>query len=102
MSITKEFLKEKKVYRVKFVLPKEIAESANKVYVVGDFNNWELTKTPMIKRSNGTRSASVDLPGKGEYQFRYLIDETRWINDPEADKFVPNSFGDAENGVVVI
>lgn len=102
MSITKEYLKEKKSYRVKFVLPKEIAESANKAYVVGEFNNWDLTKTPMIKRSNGTRSATVELPTSGEYQFRYLIDETRWINDEEADKFVPNNLGNDVNSVIVI
>jgi hypothetical protein len=34
-----------------------------------------------------------------EYQFRYLIDGTVWKNDPQADSFVENSFGE-ENSVV--
>jgi len=69
---------------------------------VGDFNNWDKKQTPMQKRSNGTRSAILELPAGREYQFRYLIDETRWENESEADKQVVSPFRDAENSVIVI
>lgn len=102
MSVQKEYLNDKGVCKVKFIIPQEIANSAKKASLVGDFNNWEPKQTPMQKRSNGTRSVSVELPLGKEYQFRYLIDETRWENEYEADKQVPSAFGDSENSVIVI
>ena len=35
-------------------------------------------------------------------QFRYLLDNNRWENDPEADKSAATPFGDARNSVIVI
>ncbi|MEI6695303.1 MAG: isoamylase early set domain-containing protein [Bacteroidota bacterium] len=57
----------------------------------------------MIKsKKNEYFSVSVELPAGREYQFRYLTDGTRWVNDAEADKYVLAIFGDAENSVLVI
>ena len=100
MSITKEYLTDKGV--CKFTLPQDIANSSKKACIVGDFNNWDQKQTPMRKRRDGILSATVELPTGKEYQFRYLIDGTRWENDNEADKQVPSTFQDAENSVVVI
>jgi hypothetical protein len=36
-----------------------------------------------------------------DYQFRYLVDGETWLNDPAADKYVPNPFG-SENSVVIV
>ena len=41
MSIKKQYLKSKPVCKVTLSLPKEAAESAKKVTVVGDFNDWD-------------------------------------------------------------
>ncbi len=43
---------------------------------------------------------TVDLEPGREYQFRYLVDGQRWFNDPQADKYIPNPYGD-QNAVVV-
>ena len=102
MSVQKEYINNKGVCKVKFVLSKEIATSAKRASLVGDFNNGDHKHSPMQKRSNGTRSVSVELPLGKEYQFRYLIDETRWENENEADKQVVSPFQDAENSVIVI
>jgi hypothetical protein len=51
---------------------------------------------------DGSFSATLELETGREYQFRYLADGKNWINEPEADKFVPSGFGDAENAVVVL
>jgi hypothetical protein len=56
----------------------------------------------MKKLKNGAFSTTLDLKVGREYQFRYLIDETDWVNDGEADKYVASSFPGVENSVVVL
>jgi 1,4-alpha-glucan branching enzyme len=102
MSIKKRFLKSKPVCKVTFRLPKKAAGRAETVHLVGDFNNWETSATPMKKLKSGAFSTTLDLEVGREYQFRYLIDETDWENDGEADKYVPSSYPDVENSVVVV
>jgi 1,4-alpha-glucan branching enzyme len=102
MSIKKKFLKGKPVVKITFEVPKEIANSAKSVHLVGEFNNWDPSASPMKSTKEGKFSTTVDLESGKEYQFRYLIDETRWVNDSEADKFVPTVYGDSDNSVVVV
>ena len=100
MSLQKQFLKSKKEYKVTFSLPKEAAMEAKEVKVVGDFNNWRKDKGILMKLKDGQFTASINLkPGK-EHQFRYLIDNERWVNDWKADKYVATPFG-VDNSVVV-
>ena len=102
MSILKHYLSDKGVCRVKFMLPHEVANSSNKVYVVGEFNNWDQEKTPMRNGKNGNHSVTGELPVGKEYQFRYLIDDTRWENEKDADKQVPSPYYDSQSSVIVI
>lgn len=102
MSIQKEYLTGKGLCLVKFSFSPDPEISSKKVFLVGDFNNWDRKQTPMIKRKGGSFSTVVELKIGNEYQFRYLIDETQWENDKEADKFVPSGYHDTLNSVVVI
>ena len=38
---------------------------------------------------DGSFSAKLELDAGREYQFRYLIDGSRWENDWKADKYIP-------------
>ena len=102
MSIKKKFLKGKPVCKITLEVPKEVAQSAKSVALVGDFNEWNPTVAPMKATKEGKFTATVDLESGKEYQFRYLIDETRWVNDTDADKFIPTVYGDSDNSVVVL
>ncbi len=102
MSIKKTYLKSKPVCKVNFKLPREIAKSAQKAHIVGEFNKWNTHATPMKKLKNGSFSATIDLETGREYQFRYLLDDQTWETDFTADKYVPTPFGNSENSVVVI
>ncbi len=98
--LKKKFLKTK--CKVTFVLPDAIASDATSAYVVGDFNNWDETATPMerIETKSGVRfEATVDLKLNEEYQFRYLVNGEEWHNDWHADRYVPNPFS-GDNSVV--
>jgi len=47
-------------------------------------------------------SVTVELKPGREYQFGYLIDESKWVNDWNADKNVKSPYGDSDNSVVVV
>lgn len=100
-GIKKEHFKTKNICRVTFRLPKIAASDAKNVCIVGDFNNWNIRANPMKKLKNGDYTIKLDLePGK-EYQFRYFIDESKWENDWNADKYVKSLYGDSDNSVVM-
>ncbi len=99
MSLKKQFLKSKPVCKVSFRLDASEVSGANKVQLLGDFNNWDESAAPMTALKSNDFTATLELEAGKEYQFRYLIDGSNWKNDPQADFFVANNLGD-ENGVV--
>jgi len=54
----------------------------------------------MRRLPEGVWRVAVELPSGREYSFRYLVDGVHWLNDPSADRYVPNPFG-SENSMVV-
>ena len=100
-GIKKTYLKDKDVCRVRFKLPKVVAPGARSVCIVGDFNNWNIHENSMKKLKDGDYSIKLDLETGREYQFRYLIDELKWENDWNADKYVKSSYGNFDNSVVL-
>ncbi|RJQ56095.1 MAG: glycoside hydrolase [Nitrospiraceae bacterium] len=100
-SLRKQYLKNDDICKVTFRLPKEAAQNARTVSVVGDFNNWSLPGDKMKKLKNGDFTLTIALPRSREYRFRYLVDSSRWENDWSADKYVPNTFGTDDSVVVV-
>jgi 1,4-alpha-glucan branching enzyme len=102
VGIKKEYFKSRKTCKVTFRLPKIAATDAKSVSIVGDFNNWNLYANPMKKLKNGNYTVTLELKPGREYQFRYLIDESKWENDWNADKYVKSPYGDSDNSVVVV
>jgi 1,4-alpha-glucan branching enzyme len=103
MSIKKQFLKNKPVCKVTFSLTKEEASAAERVQLLGDFNNWNVEEAIDLKKfKNGSYKATLDLETEKEYQFKYLFDETKWENDPSADSYADNGISAEGNFVVAI
>lgn len=100
MSLHKQFVKSKNAYKITFSLPKEAAMGAKEVKLLGDFNNWKREKGILMKLKDNQYSASINLNPGEEHQFRYLIDNERWVNDWKADKYKPSPFG-VDNSVVI-
>ncbi len=84
---------------VTFRLLKEAAQDAQNVTIVGDFNDWDTTATPMTRLEDGSFQITLNLSPGREYKFRYLV--TRWENDWCADKYIPNPYGFDDSVVIV-
>jgi 1,4-alpha-glucan branching enzyme len=71
----------------------------DKAEVVGDFNNWEPMTMDQLK--DGRFKAVVELDAGNDYQFRYLLNGSEWVNEEEADKYAPNPYA-GENSVIAV
>lgn len=71
---------------------------ADIAYLVGDFNDWDESASPMQQLKDGRFKLAIKLDSGKNYQFRYLVDG-EWHNDWEADEYVPNPFS-GDNSVV--
>lgn len=100
MALKKQYMKNKPVVKVTFRLPKAAAGDASTVSLVGEFNGWNIYATPMDKLKDGSFKKVVDLTTGQAYEYRYLIDETTWENDWDADRYVRSHFGNCDNSVV--
>ena len=80
--------------KVSFILPAD--DSRLPASVVGDFNEWDPSADPMIRRSNGTYSAVVSLIADASYLFRYRSEDGTWFNDDAADGYEPNVHGSTD------
>ena len=101
-GIKKDHLESKNVCKVTFRLPGGAAPGAKSVHIVGEFNNWAIHASPMKRLKNGDYTIALELEPGREYQFRYLIDESIWENDHQADSYVKSPYGDCDNSVVAV
>lgn len=63
---------------VAFVLA---APAADRVSLVGDFNDWNPDAAPLTRRANGVWETALPLP-PGRYRYTFIVDGTRWVRDP--------------------
>jgi hypothetical protein len=70
------------VQNVQFVLADP---SAQQVWLVGDFNGWTKTQTPLVRASNASAwTVSVPLPS-GRHEYAFIVHDgkgERWLADP--------------------
>jgi 1,4-alpha-glucan branching enzyme len=96
--ITKEPEKKRGVVRVTFELPSTMW--AERVNLVGDFNDWDTTATPMTRnRSDANWKVTIELKDGQCYRFRYLVEGKEWLNDWHADDHAENPYGSYDSVV---
>ncbi|MCO5235108.1 MAG: isoamylase early set domain-containing protein [Chitinophagaceae bacterium] len=93
--VQKTYYKTKDYCKVKFIFKPGDAETMEILGLNGDWENAIVMK----KKKDGSFSAEVNLPKDSRHEFKYRINETEWMNDPEADGQQPNEYGGA-NSVV--
>ena len=95
--VQKTYYKTKAYCKVKFTFKPENAET---VEILGLNSDWQ-NSIVMSKKKDGSFTCDVSLLKDSQHEFKYLVDETRWINEPSADSEVPNEFG-GSNSLIVI
>src|SRR5688572_5952098 len=65
-------------------------DEATSVALVGDFNNWNTALTPLRKDESGLWLAEVEAPKAGNYQYKFFVDGSRWLEDPSNGMKVPD------------
>jgi 1,4-alpha-glucan branching enzyme len=67
---------------------------AERVNLVGEFNDWDTRATPMAhNRADADWRATIEVEAGRRYRFRYLVDGKEWLNDWHADDYVENPHG---------
>ncbi|HEX2249296.1 MAG TPA: isoamylase early set domain-containing protein [Gemmatimonadales bacterium] len=85
------------VRSVEFVL-RTAADSA--VALVGDFNDWDPSATPLRPAADSLWSVVVPLR-PGRYRYTFIVDGTRWYRDPSAPRALEDDFGTPTSVITV-
>ena len=76
-----------------------VAPAAKEVYLVGDFNDWDVSKNPMA-RSGSTWTVVVPMAA-GRHQYSFVVDGKSWSNDPTAPSAPDDGFGHTNSVKIV-
>jgi len=77
-----------KTCKITFSLPAEIVADATSGLLLGEFNNWNKEQGFSLKRSkDGSMKTTVELETGKSYEYRYLLDGGRWVNDLNASAY---------------
>ncbi len=97
--IQKTYFKTKDYCKVKFSFADETI-NAETVEILGLNSDWE-NAIVMSKKKDGSFTADVSLPKNSQHEFKYLVNATKWINDPAADAQHSNVYG-GSNSVITL
>ena len=103
MSLIKEIDSAQGICKVTFIVPAEIAKEFKNINIVGDFNYWDIHVNPMKETNeDGSKFIALELPLNNEYEFKYFCDGNTWLNEPDADEFVPVAFESSFNSLITL
>ena len=77
-----------------------VLDEPRAVSVVGDFNDWDPHRDPLVPRCTGLRSAIVVAAEGDVLHFRYLSETGEYFDDPDASAIVDDGQGGG-HGVVL-
>ena len=76
-------------------------DSAHSVSVAGDFNGWSQIATPLQRNGSGLWTTDIVVPRTGHFEFMFIVNGQRWIEDPSNGMKAPDNHGGL-NSVLVI
>lgn len=95
--VQKTYFKTKDYCKVKFTFSDTNAQT---VEILGLNSDWE-NSIVMSKKKDGSFTCDVSLQKNSQHEFKYRVNESLWLNDPEADTHSPNVFG-GTNSVILL
>lgn len=76
-------------------------DEARAVSLAGEFNGWNTGSSPFIKDPTGLWLCKIATPGPGRYEYKFVVDDERWTEDPSNGMRVSDGYGGL-NSVIVI
>ncbi len=76
-------------------------DAASSVSVAGDFNKWSHVATPLKRNGDGLWSTEIVLQQAGRFEYKFIVDNQRWIEDPSNGMKVPDNHGGLNSVLVV-
>ena len=68
--------------KVHFTLPANYVAGATEGFLLGEFNKWNPEEAVALqKNEDGSMIAEIKLETGKSYQYRYLLNDGRWVND---------------------
>lgn len=87
--------------KVTFTLSAEVVGEATSGLLLGEFNNWDYNGGINLKKQkDGSMTATTSLETGNRYEYRYLLNDGRWVNDHSAEHYVHISGFHVENCVI--
>jgi predicted flap endonuclease-1-like 5' DNA nuclease len=89
--------------KVTFTLSADVVAGASSGLLLGEFNNWDYNNGISLKKQkDGSMKATASLePGK-TYQYRFLLNDGRWVNDQNAEQYFYAEGFQVENCVITV
>jgi len=89
--------------KITFTLSAEVVGHATSGLLLGEFNNWDYNEgIKLEKQKDGSMKAIASLELGKTYEYRYLLNDGRWVNDQSADRYVHISGLHVENCVITV
>jgi predicted flap endonuclease-1-like 5' DNA nuclease len=89
--------------KITFTLPADVVAEATSGLLLGEFNNWDHNAGLSLKKQkDGSMTATAALEAGKTYEYRYLLNDGRWVNDQTAETYVHVSGYQVENCVISI
>ena len=91
------------IKKITFTLPAEAVADATEALLLGDFNEWNTEKGIVLKKQkDGSLKALVALETGKSYQYRFLLNDGRWVNDYNAQNYIPVDGFHIDNCLITI
>lgn len=68
-------------------------DEARSVAVAGDFNDWNWARHRCTRNGEGIWRVELSLLAAGRYRYKFVIDGTRWQDDPSNGMKEPDEYG---------
>ncbi len=77
----------------------DMVPMAMRVFLVGDFNDWDPSARRMVRSRDGSFRARLEL-SPGEHEYKFVVDG-KWEIDPTAPRQTGNAYGSLNSVVRV-
>jgi len=89
------------------IAPQEITfyyydPSAQEVALIGSFNDWQSNDGEMVQIRPGLWEGVLDVPARGTHRYKFLINRSRWVHDPENPLRIEDGFGGFNSLITIV